>query len=139
MLKNVASGGSLAGRSRGAPGGPPKNWLFQIPDKSGFPSGVRGAGADRLALPSGVRGTLALGCAGHCAESTSGTAMRNANVPTTLRHAFISISKNLFSCEPLSQRLHTGASALAILGAGSTRQPDRSDDLAADLEGNAAL
>ena len=32
-----------------------------MPDKSGFPSAVRGAGADRLGLPSGVRGTPGVG------------------------------------------------------------------------------
>src|SRR5579883_2470991 len=32
-----------------------------IPEKSGFPSAVRGAGAARLGFPSGVRGTPAVG------------------------------------------------------------------------------
>src|SRR5215510_9091406 len=31
---------------------------FQTPDKSGFPSGNRGAGAAKFGLPSGVRGIV---------------------------------------------------------------------------------
>ena len=33
----------------------------QMPDRSGLPSDVRGAGADRLGLPSGSRGTPGVG------------------------------------------------------------------------------
>src|SRR4029434_4615974 len=36
----------------------------QIPDRSGFPSALRGAGADRSGLPSGNRG-MALGYFSH--------------------------------------------------------------------------
>src|SRR5215468_5437987 len=39
----------------------------QTPDKSGFPSEVRGAGAFRFGLPSGVRGMPGVGYLIHCA------------------------------------------------------------------------
>src|ERR1700674_4352685 len=39
----------------------------QIPDRSGWPSGVRGAGADRFGLPSGPRGIERAGTFTHCA------------------------------------------------------------------------
>src|SRR4051812_6231788 len=42
--------------------------VSQSPVKSGLPSGVRGAGADRFGLPSAVFGTLAVGYFSHCAE-----------------------------------------------------------------------
>src|SRR5215469_7793525 len=47
-----------------------------IPEKSGFPSGRRGAGALRLGFPSGVRGTLGVGYPSHWAESTTGAAQK---------------------------------------------------------------
>ena len=39
----------------------------QIPDKSGCPSGNRGAGAERFGLPSGARGMAEAGTFTHCA------------------------------------------------------------------------
>src|SRR4029077_5536943 len=42
---------------------------FHTPDKSGLPSGRRGAGADMLGLPSGVRGTVERGTLVHCADA----------------------------------------------------------------------
>ena len=42
---------------------------FQIPERSGLPSGVRGAGAVRSGFPSAVFGTPAVARAGHCAKS----------------------------------------------------------------------
>src|SRR5881396_788412 len=43
--------------------------LCQIPDKSGLPSAVRGAGAARLGLPSALRGVPGVGYFSHCAVS----------------------------------------------------------------------
>src|SRR5213078_367143 len=43
--------------------------LCQIPDKSGLPSAVRGAGAARFGLPFGVRGMPGVGYFSHCAAS----------------------------------------------------------------------
>src|SRR6185369_9595987 len=39
------------------------------PERSGLPSGARGAGALRFGLPSAVRGRPAVGCVNHCAPS----------------------------------------------------------------------
>src|ERR1700682_2933553 len=41
----------------------------QMPDRSAWPSGNRGAGAERLGLPSGVRGTAVGGTFTHCAQT----------------------------------------------------------------------
>src|SRR5204862_2773725 len=41
--------------------------VSQIPEKSGLPSAVRGAGADRSTIPSAFRGTPAVGYFNHCA------------------------------------------------------------------------
>src|SRR5438132_14411445 len=43
--------------------------LCHIPDRSGLPSAVRGAGAARFGLPSAVRGMPGVGCFNHCAPS----------------------------------------------------------------------
>ena len=45
--------------------------LCQSPERSGLPSGARGAGADRFGLPSGVRGIPAVGWFNHWAASGS--------------------------------------------------------------------
>ena len=39
--------------------------VIQMPEKSGFPSGVRGVGADRLTVPSAFRGTPVVGYRSH--------------------------------------------------------------------------
>ena len=44
-----------------APHGFPMLTHPHMPDKSGFPSAVRGAGASRFGLPSGVCGTPGVG------------------------------------------------------------------------------
>jgi len=43
--------------------------VSQIPEKSGWPSVVRGVAAVRLGFPSGVLGTAAVGYFNHCAEA----------------------------------------------------------------------
>src|SRR6185436_12381226 len=45
--------------------------LLHKPDRSGFPSAVRGAGADKFGLPSAVRGMPGVGYFSHCAESVA--------------------------------------------------------------------
>src|SRR5712691_6521213 len=45
-----------------------------MPLRSGLPSAVRGAGADRLGLPSAVRGTPGVGYSSHWAEPAPGSA-----------------------------------------------------------------
>src|SRR5437867_1309797 len=53
---------------------------LQIPDRSGLPSGNRGAGADRFGAPSVVRGTLAAGTFVHCACRGSHTRTRTVTM-----------------------------------------------------------
>src|SRR5206468_12502717 len=43
--------------------------LFHRPERSGLPSGVRGAGAARFGLLSAVRGMPGVGCVSHCAAA----------------------------------------------------------------------
>src|SRR5262249_6537693 len=43
--------------------------MFQIPERSGFPSGALGAGAERFGFPSRVRGIPDVGWRNHWAES----------------------------------------------------------------------
>src|SRR5262245_50609523 len=59
--------------------------LSHKPDRSGLPSGVRGAGAERFGLPSGMRGIPAVGWFSHCAAAGA----LNANVMRTMSEAFI--------------------------------------------------
>src|SRR2546428_8824434 len=47
----------------------PRFGIHHNPDRSGLPSGERGAGAERLGLPSAVRGTLACLTFSHCAKA----------------------------------------------------------------------
>ena len=63
----------------GVPGEPPvpltplprfrQPGFSQMPERSGFPSRVRGVGPRRLGLPSAVFGTFGVGNDGHCADS----------------------------------------------------------------------
>ena len=59
-----------------APHGVPMLVHPHIPEKSGFPSAVRGTGAERLGFPSGVRGTPAVAYPSHWAESAAGVAAK---------------------------------------------------------------
>src|SRR5881396_1271554 len=43
--------------------------IHHNPDRSGLPSGDRGAGAERLGLPSAVRGTFVCLTFSHCAKA----------------------------------------------------------------------
>src|SRR5439155_6807162 len=51
-----------------------------IPERSGLPSPVRGAVADRLGLPSARRGTPAVGYVTHCAPATGDGERTNAAI-----------------------------------------------------------
>src|SRR5688572_17897292 len=71
MSKNVAMGGVPGGAGSGLAAVPPP-WprsLTQIPDRSGLPSAVLGAGPSSIGTPLAVRGTPGVGYFGHCAES----------------------------------------------------------------------
>lgn len=55
-----------SGRTRGEQGIFRADW--QMPEKSGLPSGSRGASPVRFGLPSAVRGTPPVGWCSHCPE-----------------------------------------------------------------------
>jgi hypothetical protein len=52
----------------------------QIPERSGLPSAVLGAGASKSGLPSAVLGTPAVGWGGHCPHSATALANTIARV-----------------------------------------------------------
>src|ERR1700674_1304460 len=53
---------------------------FQIPERSGLPYGIFGAGAVRFGLPSAVRGTLGVLLVSHCAEAEQLKSPANAMI-----------------------------------------------------------
>jgi hypothetical protein len=58
--------------------------VSQMPENSGLPSGLRGAGAARLGLPSAVRGTPAVGYFSHW-PNTVGDSTTRTVIATTRR------------------------------------------------------
>src|SRR4029434_8739234 len=72
------------GSPPGTPVPAPPALIIQIPDKSAFPSAVRGAGAVRLGLPSAPFGTPT-GWSGHCATKGEVNAVTNATNAATNR------------------------------------------------------
>src|SRR5690242_13271825 len=81
MLKNCPTGGSsgevgIANGNGGVPlkatppARPGPRAGSHNPEKSGFPSGIRGGGAERSILPSLVLGPV-VGYSGHCANKTT--------------------------------------------------------------------
>src|SRR6188474_3824875 len=54
--------------------------VCQIPERSGLPSAVRGAGAERFGRPSGKRGIPGVGYLIHCADTAFETARTNAPI-----------------------------------------------------------
>jgi hypothetical protein len=83
----VGAGAAVPGRpSVAAPPRPPPVFLplSQMPDKSGFPSAVLGAGAVRSSCPAAVLGTRGDGVEGHCAETT-GVSKASAAITRPLR------------------------------------------------------
>src|SRR5579863_6006244 len=51
-----------------------------IPERSGFPSAVRGAGAARSGVPSGFFGTFGVAYPSHCAASDGSNARASRSV-----------------------------------------------------------
>src|ERR1700686_1163784 len=101
ILKNVASGGPSDGGGGGggrgawagawgcAPPRPPGTRVTShTPEKSGFPSAVRGVGAVRSGFPSAVFGTPE-GYKGHCAKASGAAALIVATSTTEPIQAFI--------------------------------------------------
>src|SRR5688572_21405380 len=70
----------------------PMSRLIQIPDRSGLPSAVRGAGAERFGLPSGPFGTFGVGCNGHCADSDEDRAITSAPSAVQVSELFMQCS-----------------------------------------------
>src|SRR5207249_1887107 len=70
---------------------------FQTPERSGFPSANRGAGAARLGFPSGVRGMAGGRTFVHCA---------NAGTHISVIVANRSVSFIRLSCRPTSSFLY---------------------------------
>src|SRR5260221_85543 len=94
--RNVVTGGPMENEGAGARSVPPPagpscpSPRSHIPDRSGLPSVVRGAGAVKSDLPSGVLGTPAVGYGGHCAHTEGAMAATIATTPTAWNNAFIS-------------------------------------------------
>src|SRR5262245_36819646 len=77
----------------------------QMPDKSGFPSAVRGVGAFMSGLPSRVLGTPAVGYVTHCAYREAGSTRRDvtsANVRVAFDVIVAIVSPRAVNLEPLS-------------------------------------
>src|SRR6516162_8060570 len=94
---------------------------FQIPERSGFPSAVRGAGAGRFGFPSGFRGTPASRNAGHCANAGSASTAIITNAEIKLYDLLISISGSVLrrGCE----RFYSNQSACILqIGRASCRE-----------------
>src|SRR5262245_47137729 len=89
-LPNVARGGFPDGA---VPVASVRLVRIQIPEKSGLPSAVRGAGALRFGLPSDPFGTPGWGRNGHCADSDDERAATMAADTTTVNDRFMSASR----------------------------------------------
>src|SRR5215470_18108852 len=82
--------------------------IIQRPDRSGFPSRVRGVGAVRLGLPSGRRGTPGVLMVIHWAATECGAApiRRADNRPAVaLRRTLIDISRAMSYGADYSDRM----------------------------------
>src|SRR5689334_4203634 len=53
--------------------------IHHVPDRSGLPSGTRGAGAAKLGLPSAVRGMFVCLTFSHCARAGAANNIPNSN------------------------------------------------------------
>src|SRR6266850_5793896 len=78
-----------------------------MPDRSGFPSPLRGTGADRFGLPSGVRGIPGVLKSSHCAAR--GVDSRNMTVVTAAaaQKSFTFIGSLLYRVHAADGRRHT--------------------------------
>src|SRR5262245_52536406 len=69
--------------------------VSQVPDRSGLPSGVLGAGASRLTLPSALRGTPGCLTPTHCAEAVELIAIAATTAAIPIRFTLIVLLLNL--------------------------------------------
>lgn len=60
--------------------------VCQSPERLGFPSAARGAGAERFGLPSGVLGMPAVGWFNHWAWRNGGAAMKAISIQMVPAH-----------------------------------------------------
>src|SRR5947207_13063524 len=100
---------------------------FQTPDRSGLPSGSRGAGAERFGLPSAPRGMGAGGTFAHCAK----TGEENKAMSVSCSKIFIPTSPHVvfFITRPASRRQPEGDKLSAVAPAA-----DRDDDVLPAIE-----
>src|SRR5581483_2058223 len=89
-----APAGALPCLPRPPPGGPLLACI-QSPEKSGFPSAVRGVGASPRTLPLGSRGTFASRTVAHCAAIGRAPSVRTPNTRTVSPSLFIIINSNV--------------------------------------------
>src|SRR5262245_22266259 len=92
MSANTASGGCPGGA---LPGFSRRGETSQMPERSGLPSAVRGAGALRFTLPSAPCGTPGSARLGHCAETEGERTVAMATTTANMKHRFISASTTL--------------------------------------------
>src|SRR5215813_13527529 len=96
--------------------------MFQIPERSGFPSGALGAGAERFGFPSRVRGIPDVGWRNHWAESETlaeikiaKTKMDRATLASSWRKADFEIRQFLHLKSEIS-KFRIGPSLLFSVG-----------------------
>src|SRR5215469_386446 len=94
----LAPAGARPCRPRPPPGGPLLACIHS-PERSGFPSAVRGVGASPRTLPLASRGTFGSGTAGHCAIMGREPNVRTPNARTVSPILFIIIN---FTVLPLA-------------------------------------
>src|SRR5262249_48247256 len=100
----MSSGFRLAARLKSYPYSPVRP-ARQMPDKSGLPSAVRGAGAERFGLPSGKRGTPGVGWLIHCcAIAGADNAHTSSAAAIPMSRAFIVSLRLMASIEVIYTR-----------------------------------
>jgi hypothetical protein len=91
-----------------------------MPDKSGFPSAVLGAGAVRSSCPAAVLGTRGDGVEGHCAETTGVSKASAAITPTasikvfTQASTFIVLDGSMYSSDATKASIQRSSRELSV-------------------------
>src|SRR4051794_35598136 len=89
-----------------------------MPEKSGVPLGVRGAGALRFGLPSAVLGTPAVGYFNHCADTVAHHARAAPTAMAMAADRSVLCITSLFTmsvCQPVDQVVHAELVGLVCL------------------------
>ena len=87
--------------------------MSQIPERSGLPSAVRGAGATMSTRPSAVRGAEADLTAGHWARSVVGSSSAVSQI-TVLMRPILTGEHPPWECSPALSNYSAAGSAAAI-------------------------